>query len=101
MSSSRYTSSPSSPVHHHRHHRMASDGRGLSMNFFKSGKNVLTKSRSVAFITRKREGAGEAAASSMDHGKKKTSFWSKLLRPKSKMIDHEGLFHSRIMTRVH
>lgn len=97
LSSSHYSasaSSCSSPVHR-RHYRMASDGRGLSMTFFRSGKNVLTKSRSVAFITRRRE----RAEAPVDHGKKKSSFWSKLLRPRSKKID-EGLLHSRT-TRVH
>ncbi|CDP01106.1 unnamed protein product [Coffea canephora] len=100
LSSSHYSasaSSCSSPVHSH-HYRMTSDGRGLSsLSFFRSGRNVLTKSRSVAFITRRRD-AGEVIA--MDHGKKKSGFWSKLLRPRSKRTD-EGLVHSRTVTRVH
>lgn len=101
LSSSYYSasaSSCSSPVHRH-HYRMASDERGLSssMTFFRSGKNVLNKSRSVAFITRRRN-EGEVVA--MDRGKKKSGFWSKLLRPRSKRIDGD-LVHSSTMTRVH
>ncbi|CAI9116240.1 OLC1v1017336C1 [Oldenlandia corymbosa var. corymbosa] len=89
-SSSHYSasaSSNSSPLHH-RHYRLDSEGRGFSMTLFKSGKNVLTKSRSVAFITRRRETAGRE----IDHEKKKGGFWSKLLlRPnRSKKINMDA-----------
>ncbi|KAL3514212.1 hypothetical protein ACH5RR_026929 [Cinchona calisaya] len=100
MSSSHYSasaSSCSSPLRR-RDYRIASVGRGLSLSFIKSGKNVLTKSRSVAFIARKRDGGHEEVG--MDHGKKKGSFWSKLLWPRRKRND-EDLVHSRSITRVH
>lgn len=63
------------------------------MTLFKSGKNVLTKSQSVASgVMKRRDVEGQVGID--DHGKKKSSFWSKLLRPKNKRID-AGLSRSR------
>ncbi|KAA8538121.1 hypothetical protein F0562_027729 [Nyssa sinensis] len=77
--SSHYSPSELSPVRHR--YRNASAAKGSSMSFLKiSGKNVLTKSRSMAFVTRLREGK-------LKDGKKKGGFWSKLLRPRSERID--------------
>ncbi|CAK9163574.1 unnamed protein product [Ilex paraguariensis] len=86
-----------SPVH--RNGRVDLEAKG-SVNFLKSGKNLLAKSRSMAFVPRRRE-----VETIMDHGKKKKGFWSKLIRPGKKRMD-KGLRNSRTMiervsTRVH
>lgn len=62
------------------------------MTLFKSGKTVLTKSQSVASGVKRRDAEGQVGIN--DHGKKKSSFWSKLLRPKNKRID-AGFSRSR------
>ncbi|KAK9269855.1 hypothetical protein L1049_025428 [Liquidambar formosana] len=77
----RKASSCSSPTH--RYGFSFSEAKG-SMSFLRSSKNVLMKSRSVAFVPRMRGG----------EGKKKGGFWSKLLHPRRKGTD-EVLVHSR------
>uniref|UniRef100_A0A5B7BPZ2 Uncharacterized protein n=1 Tax=Davidia involucrata TaxID=16924 RepID=A0A5B7BPZ2_DAVIN len=85
--SSHYSPSDLSPVHQYRY-RIASEARGSSMSI--SFLNVLTKSRSMAFVS------GRMRQEEAKDGKKKAGFWSKLLRHRSKRID-EGLAHSRTM----
>ncbi|KAJ9146474.1 hypothetical protein P3X46_028733 [Hevea brasiliensis] len=89
-SSSSCSSSSSSPVHRYRY---GVQGKG-SLSFLLSGKNVLTKSRSLVFVPRTR--GNKDRASDDNNKKKKGGFLSKLLRPKNKRIE-EGLVHSRTM----
>jgi hypothetical protein len=56
-----------------------------------NGKNVLTKSRSLAFFPRMKNIGDDD-----DDKKKKGGFWSKLLRPRSKRME-ETLMYSRTM----
>lgn len=84
--SSSSCSSPSSPMHRYRY---GMEGKG-SLSFLLSGKNVLTKSRSMVFVTRIRCNKDKVS----DDNKKKGGFLSKLLRPKNKRIE-EGLVRSR------
>ncbi|XP_059636324.1 uncharacterized protein LOC132278532 [Cornus florida] len=84
--SSQYSSSESSPVHHHRYYS-GSEAKGSFSLLMRSSKNVLTKSRSVAFVTRNMRGEAK-------DGKKKGGFWSKLIRPRTKRMD-DDLLHSR------
>ncbi|CAK9149045.1 unnamed protein product [Ilex paraguariensis] len=85
--SSSNASSYSSPVH--RNHRVGLERRG-SVGFTMNGRNVLSKSMSMAaFVPRRREGERRDQV-------KKSSFWSKFLRPKNKGMD-ECLMHSRTM----
>ncbi|XP_059631306.1 uncharacterized protein LOC132274143 [Cornus florida] len=84
-SSSRYSSFGTSPASH----RHRSEAKG-SISFLKSGKDVLSKSRSTVFVPR----IGREAVD----GKKKRGFWSKLLRRRSKRKD-EGLVQHSVITR--
>ncbi|EEF48547.1 uncharacterized protein LOC8281689 [Ricinus communis] len=88
--SSSSCSSCSSPMHRY---RPGHEGKG-SFSFLLSGKNVLTRSRSLVFISRTKI-RGNKEKVDNDHKIKKTGFWSKLrLRPKNKGME-EGLVHSR------
>ncbi|XP_021284965.1 uncharacterized protein LOC110417091 [Herrania umbratica] len=97
--SSSSASSCSSPMHRY---RFTTEGKGTSLTLLLfSGKNILTKSRSVAFASRMRRKEG-------DDKKKKNGFLSKLLHPRSskRMEEAAGLMHSRTMremltSRVH
>ncbi|XP_007018706.2 PREDICTED: uncharacterized protein LOC18592112 [Theobroma cacao] len=97
--SSSSASSCSSPMHRY---RFTTEGKGTSLSLLLfSGKNILTKSRSLAFASRMRRKEG-------DDKKKKDGFLSKLLHPRSskKMEEAAGLMHSRTMremltSRVH
>ncbi|XWS21469.1 hypothetical protein CRYUN_Cryun30bG0057500 [Craigia yunnanensis] len=97
--SSSSASSYSSPMHRY---RFTTEGKGTSFSLLLfSGKNILTKSRTVAFASRMRSKEG-------DDKKKKSGFLSKLLHPRNPKRKEEatGLEHSRTMreiltTRVH
>ncbi|XWS25310.1 hypothetical protein CRYUN_Cryun27aG0058300 [Craigia yunnanensis] len=97
--SSSSASSYSSPMHRY---RFSTEGKGTSFSLLLfSGKNILTKSRSVAFSSRMRGKEG-------DDKKKKSGFLSKLLHPRNAKRKDEstGLEHTRTMkeiltTRVH
>ncbi|KAK3025943.1 hypothetical protein RJ639_040859 [Escallonia herrerae] len=89
--SSTYSSNASSPMH--RDYRLGLEGKRYTMSLLRSGKNVLLKSKSLAFVSRRRDQAGA------DDGKKKGGFWSKMVRSRSKM-DHGLVLHSRT-TRLH
>ncbi|XP_022772292.1 uncharacterized protein LOC111314936 [Durio zibethinus] len=98
--SSSSSSSYSSPMHCY---RFTTEGKGTSFSLLLfSRKNILTKSRSVAFASRMRSKEGEDK-------NKKCGFLSKLLHPKNTMRKEEatGLEHSRTVreilssTRVH
>lgn len=84
--SSSEASSCSSPMQGR--YRFPSDTKG-SFSFLSSRKNMLTKSRSVAFVTRMRAGDGGLPNN-------KTGFWSKLLHPRRKRTE-DVLVHSRTM----
>ncbi|KAK6940193.1 hypothetical protein RJ641_029724 [Dillenia turbinata] len=56
-------------------------------------KNALTKSRSMAFITKM--GGGETS-----DGKKKRGFWSKLLPSANKRKTNEDFVHSKTMKEI-
>ncbi|XVE95255.1 hypothetical protein REPUB_Repub02eG0080500 [Reevesia pubescens] len=72
--SSSSASSSSSPMHRY---RFITEGKGTSFSLFLfSGKNRLTKSRSVAFASRMRSKDG-------DEKKNKSGFFSKLLHPRN------------------
>lgn len=86
--SSSSASSCSSPL---RPYRFVKEGKA-SISFLFNGKNVLTKSRSVAFFPRTKNIGDDDD----DKKKKKGGFWSKLLRPRSKRME-ETLMHSRTM----
>ncbi|KAL7175999.1 hypothetical protein ACSBR2_029553 [Camellia fascicularis] len=100
LSSSHYTSSESSPVHHL--YSVVSEPKGsTTMSFLRSVKNVLTKSKSMAFVAR-------AQGGDVRYGKKKGGFWSKLFFPRRSKKINEGSVHSRVMigrvistTKVH
>lgn len=62
-----------------------------SISFLFNGKNVLTKSRSVACVPRMKNGD----YNDNKNKKKGRGFWSRLLRPRSKGIMEETLMHSR------
>ncbi|KAF5468131.1 hypothetical protein F2P56_012308 [Juglans regia] len=87
--SSSSASSCSSPVHRYEH--FTKEGKISSVSFLLNGKDVLLKSRSVAFFPRMKSG--------QDHNdtKKKggAGFWSKLIRPRTKRMEAETLMHSR------
>ncbi|KAK2995348.1 hypothetical protein RJ640_006568 [Escallonia rubra] len=85
--SSNASSACSSPMH--RNYRLGLEGKRYTMSLLRSGKNVLMKSKSLAFVSRRRDQAGVD-----DDGKKKGGFWSKLVRSRSKM-DHGLVLHSR------
>ncbi|XP_050213024.1 uncharacterized protein LOC126664593 [Mercurialis annua] len=93
LSSYSSSSSCSSPVYRDY------EGRG-SLSFLLSGKiNVLTKSRSLAFVSRTRLSRGNNNKEKVgdDENKIKSGFLSKLLwRPRNKRRE-EGLVHSRTM----
>ncbi|OMP01296.1 hypothetical protein COLO4_12009 [Corchorus olitorius] len=102
--SSYYSSSDasySSPMHRY---RFATEGKSSSFSLLLlSGKNMLTKSRSVAFAPRMRSKDG--ADDHIHHKKnKKDGFLSKLLHPKGsnkrKEEEPSGLAHSRTMREV-
>ncbi|XVE60531.1 hypothetical protein DITRI_Ditri05aG0136300 [Diplodiscus trichospermus] len=95
--SSSSASSYSSPMHRY---RFTTEGKGTSFSLllFSTGKNILTRSRSVAFASRMRS----------KEAKKKSGFLSKLLHPRNTKKEEEatGLEHSRtvreiLTTRVH
>ncbi|THF99419.1 hypothetical protein TEA_025495 [Camellia sinensis var. sinensis] len=89
--SSSHHSSESSPVHSV--YSLALEAKkSITMSFLRSAKNVLTKSKSMASVARAQRGE-------VRDGKKKSGFWSKLLRSRSKKIN-EGVVHSRT-TMVH
>ncbi|KAK8492150.1 hypothetical protein V6N13_054112 [Hibiscus sabdariffa] len=71
-SSSASSSYASSPMHRHSFPKEGKDGFSL---FLISGKNMLTKSKSVAFASRLRS----------KEEKNKTGFFSKLLHPRSRV----------------
>ncbi|XVF64820.1 hypothetical protein PTKIN_Ptkin09bG0197300 [Pterospermum kingtungense] len=92
--SSSSASSYSSPMHRF---RFGSQGKGTSFSLLLlSGKNMLTKSRSVAFASRMRSKDGD------DHNKKKTGLLSKLIHPGNTKRKEEatGLEHSRTIREV-
>lgn len=98
--SSSNASSLSSPVH--RTGFVGVEAKGRSVSFLKStGKSVLlTKSRSMAFDVPMR------AREHVDHGKKKSGFWSRLIGTRSTKRVDDGLVHSRTMreratSRIH
>ncbi|XVF36662.1 hypothetical protein REPUB_Repub19eG0076500 [Reevesia pubescens] len=98
--SSSSASSSSSPMYRYRFSTKEGKGTSFSLLLF-SGKNILTKSRSVAFASRMRSKDG-------DGKKNKSGFLSKLLNPRNTKRKEEatGLVHSRTMreiltTRVH
>ncbi|OMO96474.1 hypothetical protein CCACVL1_04952 [Corchorus capsularis] len=103
--SSYYSSSDasySSPMHRY---RFTSEGRSSSFSLLLlSGKNMLTKSRSVAFAAPRMRSKLDGD----DHHKKnkKDGFLSKLLHPKAKGSNKRkeqepsGLVHSRTMREV-
>ncbi|KAJ8762433.1 hypothetical protein K2173_007872 [Erythroxylum novogranatense] len=80
-------SSCSSPIHIYRY---APDGKGPSFSALFGG-NALTKSRSLAFVSRIR-GNNQRSG---DGVKNKGGFFSKLLRPKQKRTDEGHLVRSR------
>ncbi|KAB1219972.1 hypothetical protein CJ030_MR3G020083 [Morella rubra] len=87
--SSSSASSCSSPVH--RSHFSKEAGKS-SISFFLNGKNALTKSRSLAFGPRMKNGD--------DNDKnKKGGFLSKWLRPRTKRME-ESLMHSRTVREI-
>ncbi|XP_022766398.1 uncharacterized protein LOC111311287 [Durio zibethinus] len=94
--SSSSVSSSSSPMHRYRYTK---DGKGTSFSLLLfSGKNILSKSRSVAFASRMRSKEGD------DHHKKekkKGGFLSKLLHPRNtkRKEEHTGLGRSRLRER--
>ena len=89
--SSSSASSCSSPtMHRYRFEKEA--GKSASISFLLNGKNVLTKSRSLAFIPRMKSGVDND-----NDKKKKGGFWSNLLRPRSKRKEETNLTHSRTM----
>lgn len=88
--SSSEASSCSSPMQ--QRFRLASDVKG-SFSFLLSGKNMLTKSRSVAFVTRRRAGDG-------GHANKKSGFWSKLLPPRAKRTEEVLMYSRTVRERV-
>ena len=92
--SSHYSSasSYSSPMHRY---RCSTEGKGTSFSLLLfSGKNILTKSRSIAFGSRMRGKEGD--------DKKKSGFLSKLLHPRNAKRKEEatGLVHSRTMREI-
>ncbi|XWS23928.1 hypothetical protein CRYUN_Cryun28dG0057700 [Craigia yunnanensis] len=90
---SSYYSSSSSPTHRY---RFTTEGKGTSFSLLLfSGKNMLTKSRSVAFASRTRSKEG-------DDKKKKSGFLSNLLHSRNNKRKEEatGLVHSRTMREI-
>lgn len=87
--SSSEASSCSSPM---QRYRFDSDAKG-SFSFLLSGKNMLTKSRSVAFVTRMRTGDA-------NQRNKKSGFWSKLLRPRAKRTEEVLVYSRTVRERV-
>ena len=87
--SSYYSSSSASTCSSPTMHRSTA-----SISFLLSGKNVLTKSRSLAFAPRIKSGVDND-----NNKKKKGGFWSNLLRPRTKRKE-ESLMHSRTMREM-
>ncbi|KDP41420.1 hypothetical protein JCGZ_15827 [Jatropha curcas] len=88
-------SSCSSPMHRFRFTTEGNNHKGSLSFLLISGKNVLTKSRSLAFVPRNR---GNKERASHDDDKKKGGFFSKLLRrPRTNKRAEQGLMHSRSM----
>ncbi|XWS14965.1 hypothetical protein CRYUN_Cryun35bG0053700 [Craigia yunnanensis] len=86
-------SSSSSPMHRY---RFTTEGKGTSFSLLLfSGKNILTKSRSVAFASRMRSKEG-------DDKKKKSGFLSKLLHSRNNKRKEEatGSEHCRTMREI-
>jgi hypothetical protein len=93
-SSSSASSSCSSPL---RRFRFTKEGKTSSISFLLNGKSVLTKSRSLAFVSRMKNN-GDDNDDDDDYKKKKkkkVGFWSKLLHPRSSKRMGETLMHSR------
>ncbi|XVE55538.1 hypothetical protein DITRI_Ditri03aG0166800 [Diplodiscus trichospermus] len=89
-SASASASSSSSPMHRY---RFPTQGKGASFSLLLfSGKNILTKSRSVASASRMRSKEG-------DDKKNRSGFFSKLLHSRNNKRKEEatGLVHSRTM----
>ena len=90
---SSYYSSSSSPMHRY---RFTTEGKGTSFSLLLfSGKNILTKSRSVAFASKMRSKEG-------DDKKKKSGFLSKLLHSRNRKRKEEatGSVHYRTMREI-
>ncbi|CAI9758129.1 unnamed protein product [Fraxinus pennsylvanica] len=91
LSSSSNISSYSSPVTGSIF-RMASVARGPMSSLKSTGKNMLKKSRSMAFIFQRRK--------EENNGKNKSGFWSKLLHPRSKGLMHSRTMRERVVTEA-
>ncbi|KAL2521941.1 uncharacterized protein Fot_25864 [Forsythia ovata] len=89
LSSSSNVSSYSSPVNG-TSFRVASVARGSMINSLKTtGKDVLKKSRSMAFVLQRRKDD--------NNGKNKSGFWSKLLHPRNKGLMHSTTMRERVI----
>ncbi|XP_059455541.1 uncharacterized protein LOC132185774 [Corylus avellana] len=96
-SSSSASSSCSSPL---RRFRFTKEGKTSSISFLFNGKSVLTKSRSLAFVARMKNGDDDNDDDDYKKKKKKVGFWSKLLHPRSSKRMGETLMHSRTMREM-
>lgn len=96
-SSSSASSSCSSPL---RRFRFTKEGKTSSLSFLLNGKSVLTKSRSLAFVARMKNGDDDNDDDDYKKKKKKVGFWSKLLHPRSSKRMGETLMHSRTMREM-
>ncbi|KAH7567716.1 hypothetical protein ACOSP7_010189 [Xanthoceras sorbifolium] len=94
--SSSSVSSCSSPMHGYRFTTSDQGKISLSLLLFGAKNNVLTKSRSLAFVPTNRGKEGDD-----DKKLKKVGFFSKLLlRPRTNKKIEEGLVHSRTMREI-
>ncbi|CAI9753251.1 unnamed protein product [Fraxinus pennsylvanica] len=89
LSSSSNISSYSSPVNGSSF-RMASVARGSMSSLKSTGKDVLKKSRSMAFFLQRQKDVD-------NNGKSKSGFWWKLLHPRNKGLTHSRTVRERVI----
>ncbi|CAA3000607.1 Hypothetical predicted protein [Olea europaea subsp. europaea] len=89
LSSSSNISSYSSPVNGSSF-RAASVVRGSMSSLKSTGKEMLKKSRSMAFVFQRQKDID-------NNGKNKSGFWSKLFHPRSKGLTHSRTARERVI----